>query len=104
MYIPRRVVSFFIWVASFVCIIYSIVIINLYSSENLLPNSNNFAEKPRPRQNFLSEKKPSLDFSLENIDTSTQKAVTEVPLTKEIPEKTSQCTQNGNFSILSVSF
>jgi len=97
MYIPRRVISFFIWVASFICIIYSIITINLYSSENLLPNSNNFAEKPQPRQHFLSE--DSQDFSFENIVTTQT-----TTKTKEVTEKTHRCPQNGNFSIHFVSF
>ena len=54
---PRRIITYCFSVASFVCVVYLIISVDLYSSENYSkPKSKLLGlQRPKPKSNFLSE-------------------------------------------------
>jgi hypothetical protein len=54
---PRRIITYCFSVASFVCVVYLIISVDLYSSDNYSkPKSKLLGlQRPKPKSNFLSE-------------------------------------------------
>ena len=96
---PRRIISYCCSVASFVCVIYLIISVDLYSSENYLkpqenylkPQENSFGlRRPKPKSNFLSEIKVPSNYIFQETPIS----VTDDVSTKE-NEKVKDNETNG---------